>query len=62
LIKTGAHPKAVQGHLGHSSITVTMDVYGHLFPNEMDALAERLDSAHRQAASPSAASNVRRLK
>lgn len=60
LIKTGAHPKAVQGHLGHSSITVTMDVYGHLFPNEMDALAERLNNAHRQAAA-TGTSNVRRL-
>ena len=59
LIKTGAHPKAVQGHLGHSSITVTMDVYGHLYPDEMDALAERLDLAHRQAATGSA--KVRRL-
>ena len=59
LIKTGAHPKAVQGHLGHSSITVTMDVYGHLYPDEMDALAERLDLAHRQAATGQA--KIRRL-
>lgn len=50
LIKAGAHSKAVQGHLGHSSITVTMDVYGHRYPNEMDALADRLDADHRQAA------------
>ena len=49
LIKTGAHPKAVQGHLGHSSITVTMDVYGHLYPDEMDALADRLDQGHRMS-------------
>lgn len=59
LIKTGAHPKAVQGHLGHSTITVTMDVYGHLYPDEMDALAERLDLAHRQAMTGPA--KVRRL-
>jgi len=34
-------PKAVQERLGHSSITMTMDTYGHLFPrgNESDALA-----------------------
>ena len=36
--------------MGHSSITLTMDVYGHLFPvtNDSDALAaaeERLLSA-----------------
>jgi integrase len=37
----GLPPKAVQERLGHSSITMTMDTYGHLFPrgNESDALA-----------------------
>jgi integrase len=25
-------PKEVQTRLGHSSITMTLDVYGHLFP------------------------------
>src|SRR5690606_27531985 len=28
----GLDPKLVQERLGHSSITLTMDVYGHLFP------------------------------
>lgn len=34
-------PKMVQGRMGHSSITMTMDVYGHLFPStdEVGALA-----------------------
>jgi len=32
-------------HLGHSSITVTMDRYGHLFPSDMEALAEALGAA-----------------
>lgn len=54
MIRSGAHAKAVQAHLGHSSITVTMDVYGHLFPDDMDELAGRLDAAHR-AASPATA-------
>ena len=27
----------VQERLGHSSITITMDVYGHLFPKGDDA-------------------------
>jgi integrase len=30
-------PKEVQVRMGHSSITVTMDVYGHLFPRGDDA-------------------------
>lgn len=33
----GLAPKAVQERLGHSSITMTMDVYGHLFPRGDDA-------------------------
>lgn len=35
-------PKVVQERLGHSSITMTMDVYGHLFPrgDDGDELAE----------------------
>jgi integrase len=34
-------PKMVQERMGHSSITMTMDVYGHLFPSgdESEALA-----------------------
>ncbi len=44
LIAQGAHPKAIQQHLGHSSITVTLDRYGHLFPGELDRLADRLDA------------------
>ena len=45
LIELGAHPKVIQERLGHSSITVTMDVYGHLFPS----LTERLDDVFREA-------------
>jgi integrase len=30
-------PKIVQERMGHSSITVTMDVYGHLFPRGDDS-------------------------
>lgn len=49
LIRSGAHAKAIQAHLGHSSITVTMDVYGHLFEDDMDELVSRLDTAHLRA-------------
>jgi integrase len=30
-------PKEIQDRMGHSSITVTMDIYGHLFPRGDDA-------------------------
>ncbi len=49
LIAEGAHPKAIQVHLGHSSISVTMDRYGHLFPSDMEALAAALDEVRSEA-------------
>lgn len=39
-----AHPLTIKERLGHSSITVTMDRYGHLFPAQDEALAEALDT------------------
>jgi len=30
----GAHPKAVQAVMRHSTITLTMDTYGYLFPGQ----------------------------
>lgn len=52
LISQGAHPKAIQAHLGHSSIQVTFDRYGHLFDSDMDALAERLDTVRANVSRP----------
>jgi len=46
LIATGANPKAVQAQLGHSSIQVTFDRYGHLFPSDQEALAARMDEVY----------------
>jgi hypothetical protein len=37
----------VKERLGHSSITVTMDRYGHLFPAQDEALAQALDDVLR---------------
>jgi len=49
LIAQGAHPLAVMQRLGHSSITVTMNTYGHLFPELDEALTKGLDAAYRAA-------------
>jgi integrase len=46
-IALGAHPKAIQERLGHSSITVTLDRYGHLFPKLDETLTARLDDLRR---------------
>ena len=35
LIWEGASIKAVQHHLGHKSASITLDRYGHLFPEEL---------------------------
>jgi integrase len=44
LIAQGEHPKVIQNRLGHSSIKVTLDTYGHLFDGLDEAAAERLDT------------------
>ena len=46
-IAQGAHPLAIRKRLGHSSITVTMDRYGGLFPRLDEAIAEGLDEVLR---------------
>ena len=46
LIAQGAHPKAIQSHLGHQSITTTLDRYGQLFEDVHERLAERVDDAY----------------
>ena len=40
MIDAGINPKALQTFMGHSSITVTLDLYGHLMPGgEAEAAA-----------------------
>jgi len=46
-IAQDAHPKLIQARLGHSSIQITLDRYGHLFPSVEAALADSLDAAFR---------------
>jgi integrase len=45
LIAEGASIKAVQAQLGHKTATMTLDLYGHLFPDETERLAEQMDRA-----------------
>lgn len=46
LIAAGAHPKAIQEHLGHRDIQTTFNVYGHLLPSAQEALTAALDAAY----------------
>lgn len=43
MLKEGIHPKVVQERLGHSSITLTLDVYSHVIPSMQEEVAEKLD-------------------
>jgi integrase len=52
LIAAGAHPKAIQEHLGHRDITTTLNVYGHLLPSAREALAAALDATYMAAETP----------
>jgi hypothetical protein len=40
----------LQEIMGHASTTTTLDLYGHLYPGDMDRYADRLDGAADQAA------------
>jgi Phage integrase family len=44
-IASGADVKVVQQMLGHKSATMTLDLYGHLFEDRLDDVADRLDQA-----------------
>jgi integrase len=43
MIQAGYPPKMLQEILDHASITTTLDLYGHLYPGDMDRYADRLD-------------------
>jgi integrase len=60
LIANGAHPKAIAELLGHSTITVTLDRYGHLFPGLAEKLADGLDRTHGEAEKSPAEESRRR--
>jgi integrase len=44
-ISAGANVKVVQRLLGHKTAVLTLDRYGHLFPDDLDAVADAFDSA-----------------
>ena len=47
---TSAQPgKAVQKQLGHATASITLNTYGHLFPDELEALAGRMEDIRVEA-------------
>ncbi|UGT41150.1 site-specific integrase [Nocardia yamanashiensis] len=49
-ISAGANIKVVQRMLGHKTAMLTLDLYGHLFPDDLDAVAEGMESGAQAAA------------
>jgi integrase len=45
LLSVGVHPKEVQEILGHSQISITMDVYSHVLPGMQQDAMSRLNDA-----------------
>jgi integrase len=45
-IAVGANPKEVSVRAGHTSVSFTLDRYGHLFPGHDAELRDRLDAMH----------------
>lgn len=43
MVAAGAHPKYLQAQMGHSSIRVTLDLYGHLYPDANRSVLVELD-------------------
>jgi integrase len=52
LLARGVHPKVVQERLGHSSITMTLDLYSHLTPGLQEAAAATLNGLLSKEKSP----------
>ncbi|SUD48237.1 Site-specific recombinase XerD [Nocardia otitidiscaviarum] len=49
-IGAGANIEVVQRMLGHKTPKLTLDPYGHLFSDDLDAVADAMDAAARTAA------------
>ena len=44
MIAAGVNAKAVSAYMGHSSVTITLDRYGHLMPGNESEAAQQLDA------------------
>jgi hypothetical protein len=44
MLGQGVHPKEVSERLGHASVNITLDTYGHVLPGLQEAAAAALDS------------------
>ncbi len=52
LIAAGVNAKALSSYLGHSSIQITLDRYGHLMPGNEDEAVALVDAYLERASAP----------
>jgi integrase len=45
LLTKGVHPKIVSEMLGHSSLSITLEVYSHVIPGMQEAAAKAMEDA-----------------
>lgn len=50
LINQGVQPLIIKERLGHTDIKITMNTYGHLYPNQQKNVANMLDAARNENA------------
>jgi integrase len=53
LLSENIHPKVVQERLGHSSISMTLDLYSHLSPGLQEAASQKIDNLFETEKEPS---------
>jgi integrase len=60
MLASGVHPKIAQERLGHSSVSVTIDLYSHVLPNMQAEAVGRVDADLRGALNRRAAAKKER--
>jgi integrase len=58
-MSSGANIKPVPRQLGHASAAMTLDLYGHLYEDDLDALSDALDRRYPAATEPAQACSER---
>jgi len=43
MLQQGVHPKVVQERLGHSNVSITLNIYSHVLPSLQEDAAEKMD-------------------
>ena len=52
MLAQGVHPKIVSERLGHSTITVTLDIYSHVTPGLQERAALRFEEGLSAVSNP----------